>query len=115
MWEKKLLGLPIIVNTNLFSPITTDRTYDLNKCPLIEALRRLRIFQNPKILKTPMQKKLKQKFLMRLNDCKSPHKSFKAKKPGTQGLFRGHDNEDNHAGKDDGIFVIIDHCTAKLD
>ena len=54
MWEKKLLGLPIIVNTNLFSPITTDRTYDLNKCPLIEALRRLRIFQNPKILKTPM-------------------------------------------------------------
>lgn len=68
-----------------------------------------------KNLKNPYVDKTQAKFLMKLNDCKSPHKSFKTKKPGTQRLFRGHDNEDNHAGKDDWIFVIIDHCTTKLD
>ena len=53
---------------------------------------------------------------MRLNNYKSVHKSFKTKKPGAQKIFHKHYIQDDHQGKDDWQFSIIDQCatTAEL-
>ena len=48
---------------------------------------------------------------MRLNNYKSAHKSFKSKKRGTQKLSHGHYTHDDHEGRDDWQFKIIDQCT----
>ena len=45
---------------------------------------------------------------MRLNNYKSAHKSFKTKKRETQKLFHGHYIQDDHEGKDDWQFTLID-------
>ena len=53
---------------------------------------------------------------MRLTNYTSAHKSFKTKKQQTQKLFHGHYIQDDHEGKDDCQFTLIDQCTinAKL-
>ena len=47
---------------------------------------------------------------MRLNNYKSAHKSFKTKKRETQKLFHRL-IQDDHEGKDDWQFTLIDQCT----
>ena len=45
---------------------------------------------------------------MKLNNYKSAHKSFKTKKRKTQKLFHGHYRQDDHEGKGDWQFALID-------
>ena len=52
---------------------------------------------------------------MRLNNYKSAHKSFKTKKRETQKLFHGHYMQDDHEGKDDWQFTLIDQCTTNAE
>ena len=56
------------------------------------------------------------KIFMGLNNYKSAHKSFKSEKRETQKLFHGHYIQDDHEGKDNWQFRLIDQCTtnAKL-
>ena len=51
------------------------------------------------------------KLPLRLNIYKRAHKSFKINKGGTQILFHGHYMQDDHEGKGDKIFEIIDQFT----
>ena len=48
---------------------------------------------------------------MRLNNYKSAHKFFKTKIRETLKLFYGHYIQDDHEGKDDCKFTLIDQCT----
>ena len=50
---------------------------------------------------------------MRLNNYKNVHTSFKTKKRETQKLFHRHCIQDDHEGKDDWQFAVIDQCTTK--
>ena len=52
---------------------------------------------------------------MRLNNYKSAHKSFKTKKRETQKLFHGHYTQDDHEGKDDWQFTLIEQCTTNAE
>ena len=52
--------------------------------------------------------------IFRLNNYKSAHKSFKTKKRETQKLFHEHYMQDEHEGKDDWQFTLIDPCTTML-
>ena len=52
---------------------------------------------------------------MRLNNYKSAHKSFKSKRWEKQKLFHGHYIHDDHEGKDDCQFTLIDQCTANAE
>ena len=52
---------------------------------------------------------------MRLNNYKSAHKSFKTKNRETQKLFHGPHIEDDHEGKDDCQFTLIDQCTSNAE
>ena len=47
---------------------------------------------------------------MRLNSCNSARKSFRTKKRETQKPFHGHYISDDHEGKDDWQFTLIDQC-----
>ena len=47
---------------------------------------------------------------MRFNSYNSARKSFKTKKRETQKLFHGHCIQDDHEGKDDWQFTLIDQC-----
>ena len=73
------------------------------------------MFHNAKNVKIRMYAKLK-KIFMGLNNYKSAHKSFKSKKRETQKLFHEHYIQDDHEGKDNWQFRLIDQCTtnAKL-
>ena len=48
---------------------------------------------------------------MRLKNYKSAHKLLKTKKKETQKLFHRHYIQDDHEGKDDWQFTLIDQCT----
>ena len=52
---------------------------------------------------------------MRLNNYKTVRKSFKTKKRGTQKLFHGHYTQDDHEGKGDWQFSIIDQRTTNTE
>ena len=65
--------------------------------------------------KNPYVGKAQTKFRMRLNNYKSAHKSFKIKKRETQKLFHGHYIQDDHEGKDDWQFTLIDQCTTNAE
>ena len=105
-----------IVNTDTFSPITTDETFKINKGPLNCNSKKVIYVSECKKYKNPYVGKAQKKFRMRLNNYKSAHKSFKTKKRETQKLFHGHYIQDDHEGKDDWQFTLIDQCTtnAKL-
>ena len=69
------------------------------------------ILQNAKKCKNPYVGKAQTKFCMRLNNYEKAHKSLKAKEQETQKLFHGHYIQDDHEGKDDWQFMLIDQCT----
>ena len=50
-----------------------------------------------------------------MNNYKSAHKSFKTKKRETQKLFHGHYIQDDHKGKNDWQFTLIDQCTTNAE
>ena len=52
---------------------------------------------------------------MRLNNYKSAHKSFKTKKRETQKLFHRHYIQDDHEGKDNWQFTLIDQCSTNAE
>ena len=52
---------------------------------------------------------------MRLNNYKSAYKYFKTKKREPQKLFRGHYIQDDHEGKDDWQFTLLDQCTTNVE
>ena len=52
---------------------------------------------------------------MRLNNYKSPYKYFKTKKREPQKLFRRHYIQDDHEGKDDWQFTLLDQCTTNVE
>ena len=54
--------------------------------------------------------KAQTKFHMRLNNCKSAHKSFKTKKHRNR-----HYIQDDHEGKGDWQFTLIDQCTTNAE
>ena len=70
------------------------------------------IFWNAKKCKNPYLGKAQTKFRMNLNYYEVAHKSFKTKKWETQKFFNGHYIQDDHEGKDDWQFTIIDQCTS---
>ena len=59
--------------------------------------------------------KAQTKFRMRLNNYKSAHKSFKTKKRETQKLFHRHYIQDDHEGKDNWQFTLIDQCSTNAE
>ena len=73
-----------IVNTDTFSPITTDETFKINKGPLNCNSKKVIYLSECKKCKNPYVGKAQTKFRMRLNNYKSAHKSFKTKKRETQ-------------------------------
>ena len=90
-----------IVNTDTFSPITTDETFKINKGPLNCNSKKVVYLSECKKCKNLYVGKAQTKFHMRLNNYKSPHKSLKTKKQETQKLFYGHYIQDDHEGKED--------------
>ena len=90
-----------IVNTDTFSPITTDGTFKINKGRLNCNPKKVFYLSECKKLKNPYVGKAQTKFCMRLNNYKSAHKSLKTKKRETQKLFHGHNMQDDHEGKHD--------------
>ena len=61
--------------------------------------------------KNPYVGKTQTKFCMWLNNYKSAHKSFKTR---IQELFDGRYIQDDHEGKDDWQFTLIDQGTSEL-
>ena len=104
-----------IVNTDTFSPITTQETFKINKGPLNCNSKKVVYLSECKKCKNPYVGKAQTKFRMRLNNYKSAHKSFKTKKRETQKLFHGHYIQDDHEGKDDWQFTLIDQCTTNAE
>ena len=104
-----------IVNTDTFSPITTDETFKINKGPLNCNSKKVIYLSECKKCKNPYVGKAQTKFRMRLNNYKSAHKSFKTKKRETQKLFHGHYIQDDHEGKHDWQFTLIDQCTTNAE
>ena len=105
----------LIVNTDTFSPITTDETFKINKGPLNCNSKKVIYLSECKKCKNPYVGKAQTKLRMRLNNYKSAHKSFKTKKRETQKLFHGHYKQDDHEGKDDWQFTLIDQCTTNAE
>ena len=99
----------------IFSPITTDETFKINKGPLNCNSKKVVYLSECKKCKNPYVGKAQTKFRMRLNNYKSAHKSFKTKKRETQKLFHGHYIQDDHEGKDDWQFTLIDQCTTNAE
>ena len=92
----------LIVNTDTFSPITTDKTFKMNKNSLnCNSKKEVVYLLECKKCKNPYVGAAQTKFCVGSNDYKSAHKSFKTKKRGTQKLFHGHYIQDHHEGKDD--------------
>ena len=89
MWEKKLPSLLCIVNTDTFSPITTDEIFKINKGPLNCNSKKVVYLSECKQCKNLYVGKAQTKFRMTLNNNKSAHKSFKTKKREIQKLFNG--------------------------
>ena len=52
---------------------------------------------------------------MRLNNYESAHKLFKIKKRKAQKLVHGHYIQDDHEGKDDWQFTLIDESTTNAE
>ena len=104
-----------IVNTDTFSPITTDETFKINKGPLHCNSKKVIYLSECKKCKNPYVGKAHTKFRMRLNNYKSAHKSFKTRKRETQKLCHGHYIQDDHEGKDDWQFTLIDECTTNAE
>ena len=94
-----------IVNTDTFSAISTDETFKIKKGPLNCNSKKVVYLSECKKCKNPYVGKAQTKFLMRLNNYKSAHKSFKTKKRETQKLFHGYYAQDDHEGKDDWQFI----------
>ena len=69
-----------IVNTDTFSPITTDETFKINKGPLNCNSKKVVYLSECKKCKNPNVGKVQTKFCMRLNNYKSTHKFFKTTK-----------------------------------
>ena len=69
-----------IVNTDTFSPITTDETFKINKGLLNCNSKEVVYLSGCKKFKNPYVGKAQTKFCRRLNNYKSAHKSFKTKK-----------------------------------
>ena len=69
-----------IVNTDTFSPITTDETFKINKGPLNCNSKKVVYLSECKKRKNLHVGKAQTKFFMRLNNYKSARKSFKTKK-----------------------------------
>ena len=106
----------LIVNTDTFSPETTDKTFEINKDLLNCNLKKVAYLLECKKCKNQYVGKAQTKFRMSLNNYKRAHRSFKIKKRITQKLFHGHYKQDDHKGKDDQQFKLIHQCTtnAKL-
>ena len=68
-----------IVNTDTFSPITTDETFKINKDPLNCNSKKVVYLSECKKCKNPYLGKAQTKFRMRLNNYKSVHKPSKLK------------------------------------
>ena len=115
MWKRNCQVCQFILNTDTFGPITTDKTFKINKSPLNCNLKKVFYLSECKKCKNPCVGKAQTKFRMRLNNYKSIHKSFKTKKRGTQKLFHGHYIQGDHEGKDDWKFTIIDQCKTDPD
>ena len=113
--KRNCQGCQLIVNTDTFSPITTDETFKINKGPLNCNSKKVIYLSECKKCKNPYVGKAQTKFHMRLNNYKSAHKSFKTKKRETQKLFHGHYIQDDHEGKDDWQFTLIDQCTTNAE
>ena len=77
--------------------------------------RKFFVFWNAKKYKNPYVAKGQTKFCMRLNNYKSAHNSFKTKKREIQKLFHGHYIQDDHEGKGNWQFTIIDQCTTNAE
>ena len=90
----------VVVNTDTFSPITTDKTFKINKGPLNGNSKNVVHLSECKKCKNPYVGKVQIKFHMRLNNYKSAHKSFKTKKQGIQKLFHEHYIQDDHESND---------------
>ena len=72
-------------------------------------------FSECKKCKNPYVGKTQTKFCMRLNNKETAHKSFKTKKQETEKLFHGHYLLDDHKGKDNWQFALIDHSTTNAE
>ena len=115
MCETKLPGLVFFANTDTFSPITTDETFKTNSGPLNLDSRKVVHLSEYKKCKYPYAGKTQTKFRLRLNNCKNAHKCFKTSKRETQKLFHGHYIQDDHEGKDNWQFTLIDQCTTNAE
>ena len=113
--EKNCRVCQFIVNTDTFSPITTDETFKINKGPLSCNSKKVIYVSECKKCKNPYVGKAQGKFCVRLNNYKSAHKSFKTKKRETQKLFHRHYIQDDHEGKDDWQFTLFDQCTSNAE
>ena len=69
-----------IINTDTFSPITTDETFKINKGPLNCNSKKVVYLSECEKCKNSYGGKAQTKFRMKLNNYKSAHKSFKNKK-----------------------------------
>ena len=65
-----------IVNKDIFSPITTDETFKINKVPLNCNSKKVVYLSERKKCKNPYVGKTQKRNCMRLNNYKSAHKSF---------------------------------------
>ena len=94
----------------MFKPIAANETFKINKGSL-NCISKKVPYLECKICKNPYVGKVQTKFCMRLNNYKSAHKSFKTRKQETQKLFHRHYIQDDHEGKDDLQFTLIDQDT----
>ena len=65
-----------VVNKDIFSPITTDETFKINKVPLNCNSKKVVYLSECKKCKNPYVGKTQKRNCMRLNNYKSAHKSF---------------------------------------
>ena len=105
----------LLLSTEIFSPILPDETFKINKGPLNCNSWKVIYLSECKKCKNPYVGKAQTKFRVKLNNYKSAHKSFKTKKRETQKLFHGHYIQDDHEGKDDWQFTLIDQCTTNAE
>ena len=78
------------INTDTFSPITTDEVFKINKGPLNCNSKKVAYLSECKKCKNPYVGQAQTKFRMRSNTYKSAQTSFKTETRETQKLFHGH-------------------------
>ena len=102
-----------IINTDTFSPIATDETFKINKGPLNCNSKKVVYLSECKKCKNPYVGKAQTKFRMRLNIkvLTNPSKLKNEK----QKLFHRHYIQDDHEGKEDWQFTLIDQCTTNAE